>query len=69
MASMNCREVVPAVSKLHRMNVLLKEHEWEEGHEEEEDHEIFRVVSWGQIHTVARLREIVFRGNAETVYC
>jgi hypothetical protein len=24
-------ELVPAVSKLHRMNVLLKEHEWEVG--------------------------------------
>ena len=28
---------VPAVPKLNRMNVLLKEHEWEEGHEDEED--------------------------------
>jgi sister chromatid cohesion protein DCC1 len=39
-------ELVPAVPKLHRMNVLLKEHEWEEGHEEEED-ESFRAVSTG----------------------
>jgi len=30
-------ELVPAVPKLHRMNVLLKEHEWEEGHEEDEE--------------------------------
>lgn len=29
-------ELVPAVPKLHRMNALLKEHEWEEGHEEDE---------------------------------
>jgi len=36
-------ELVPAVPKLHRMNVLLKEHEWEERHEEEED-ESFRAV-------------------------
>jgi hypothetical protein len=39
-------ELVPAVPKLHRMNVLLKEHEWEERHEEEED-ESFRAVSTG----------------------
>ncbi|KAH9961376.1 sister chromatid cohesion protein Dcc1 [Russula dissimulans] len=30
-------ELVPAVPKLHRMNVLLKEHEWEEGHEEDDE--------------------------------
>ncbi|KAI9509500.1 sister chromatid cohesion protein Dcc1 [Russula earlei] len=29
-------ELVPAVPKLHRMNALLKEHEWEEGHEDDE---------------------------------
>jgi len=28
-------ELVPTVPKLHRMNVLLKGHEWEEGHEED----------------------------------
>ncbi|KAI0276407.1 hypothetical protein BGY98DRAFT_935118 [Russula aff. rugulosa BPL654] len=28
-------KLVPAVPKLHRLNVLLKEHEWEEGYEEE----------------------------------
>ena len=39
-------ELVPAVPKLHRMNILLKEHEWEEGHEEDEDvDESFRAVS------------------------
>ena len=38
-------ELVPAVPKLHRMNVLLKEHEWEEGHEDED--ESFRAVSTG----------------------
>ena len=27
-------ELVPAVPKLHRMNVLLQEHVWEEGHED-----------------------------------
>jgi sister chromatid cohesion protein DCC1 len=37
-------ELVPAVPRLYRMNVLLKEHEWEEGHEEDED-ESFRAVS------------------------
>ena len=30
-------ELVPAVPKVHRMNVLLKEHEWEEGHEEDDE--------------------------------
>lgn len=40
-------EVVPAVPKLHRMNVLLKEHEWEEGHEGDDDCENFRTVSTG----------------------
>lgn len=40
-------ELVPAVPKLHRMNVLLKEHEWEEGHEEDDEgvNESFRAVS------------------------
>ncbi|KAI0000385.1 sister chromatid cohesion protein Dcc1 [Russula vinacea] len=36
-------ELVPAVPKLHRMNVMLQEHEWEEGHEDEED-ECFRAA-------------------------
>ena len=36
-------ELAPAVPKLHLMNVLLKEHEWEEGHEDED--ESFRAVS------------------------
>jgi sister chromatid cohesion protein DCC1 len=36
-------KLVPAVPKLHRMNVLLEEHEWEEGREEED--ESFRAVS------------------------
>src|SRR5712671_3536270 len=43
-------ELIPAVPKLHRMNILLKEHEWEEGHEEDEndDDESFRgAVSTG----------------------
>jgi sister chromatid cohesion protein DCC1 len=41
-------KLFPAVPKLHRMNVLLKEHEWEEGHdEEEEEEESFRAVSTG----------------------
>ncbi|KAH9017071.1 sister chromatid cohesion protein Dcc1 [Lactarius hengduanensis] len=30
-------ELVPTVPRLHRLNTLLKEHEWEEGHEEEEE--------------------------------
>ena len=40
-------ELVPAVPKLHRMKVLLKEHEWEEGHEDDEEDvdESFRAVS------------------------
>jgi sister chromatid cohesion protein DCC1 len=39
-------ELVPAVPKLHRMNVLLEEHEWEEGHKEEEDESLnFRAES------------------------
>jgi sister chromatid cohesion protein DCC1 len=36
-------ELVPTVPKLHRMNVLLKGHEWEEGHEED-DSESFSAV-------------------------
>ncbi|KAI0276409.1 hypothetical protein BGY98DRAFT_1187846 [Russula aff. rugulosa BPL654] len=36
-------KVVPAVPKLHRMNVLLKEHEWEEKHDDDED-ESFRAA-------------------------
>jgi hypothetical protein len=39
-------ELVPAVPKLHRMNVLLKEHEWDEGHEDDDD-ESFGAVSTG----------------------
>jgi hypothetical protein len=34
--------VVPAVPKFHRTGILLKEHEWEEGHN---DGESFRAVS------------------------
>ncbi|KAI9442354.1 sister chromatid cohesion protein Dcc1 [Lactarius indigo] len=30
-------ELVPTVPRLHRLNTLLKEHEWEEGHEEEDE--------------------------------
>jgi sister chromatid cohesion protein DCC1 len=30
-------ELVPAIPRLHRLNALLKEHQWEEGHEEEDD--------------------------------
>lgn len=30
-------ELVPTVPRLHRLNTLLKEHEWDEGHEEEDD--------------------------------
>jgi hypothetical protein len=41
--------LVSAVPKLHRMNVLLKEHEWEEGQEDEAEaeDESFRAVSSG----------------------
>jgi hypothetical protein len=55
-------ELVLAVPKLHRMNTLLKEHEWEEGQEDEKD-ESFRAVStFEQIlyPTMAKLREIYF---------
>jgi sister chromatid cohesion protein DCC1 len=47
-------ELVPAVPKLYRMNVLLKGHEWEEGQEDEES---FGVVgTWsGPITPMARL--------------
>lgn len=30
-------ELVPTVPRLHRLNALLKGHEWEEGHEEEDE--------------------------------
>jgi sister chromatid cohesion protein DCC1 len=30
-------ELVPAVPRLRRLNALLKEHQWEEGHEEEDE--------------------------------
>ena len=30
-------ELVPAVPRLHRLNALLREHQWEEGHEEEDE--------------------------------
>jgi len=41
-------ELVPAVPKLQRMNVLLKEHEWEEGLEDDDDDdETFHAVSTG----------------------
>lgn len=35
-------ELVPAVPKLHRVNVLLKGHEWEEGQEDEESFGVVR---------------------------
>ena len=43
-------ELVPAVPKLHRMNVLLKEHMWEEGQEEEEDESFSAVGIWLAYH-------------------
>lgn len=51
-------ELVPAVPRLHRMNVLLKGHEWEEGHVEES----FRAVSstWA--------RSYVYNGEAYRDY-
>jgi len=54
-------ELVPAVPKLHRMNVLLKDHEWEEGHndDDDDDDESFRAVSIGGF---------IFQGEAETVH-
>lgn len=50
-------ELVPAVPKLHRMNVLLKEHVWEEGQEEEEDETFSAVGTWlGPIPPMAGLK-------------
>jgi sister chromatid cohesion protein DCC1 len=43
-------ELVPAVPKLHRMKALLQEHEWEEGHEEE-DERFHAVGTWPGPHT------------------
>ena len=60
-------ELVPAVPKLHRLNGLLKEHVWEEGHEDEED-ENLRAVSTrdrSHTHTAARLREIILFSKAK----
>jgi hypothetical protein len=49
-------ELIPAVPKLHRMNVLLKEHVWEEG-QEEDDESLSAVGTWsGPIPPMARLR-------------
>lgn len=39
-------ELAPAVPKLHRMIVLLKEHLWEEGQDEEEDESFSAVGTW-----------------------
>jgi sister chromatid cohesion protein DCC1 len=48
-------ELVPAVPKLHRMNVLLKEHVWEEG-QEEDDESLSAVGTWsGPIPPMVRL--------------
>jgi sister chromatid cohesion protein DCC1 len=66
-------ELVTAVPKLHRMNALLKEHEWEEGHEDDDDDGSFRAVSTRdrsytpQGRGLERL--IIFQGEAETDYC
>jgi hypothetical protein len=66
-------DLVPAVPKLHRMNALLKEHEWEEGHEDDDDDGSFRAVSTRdrsytpQGRGLERL--IIFQGEAETDYC
>jgi hypothetical protein len=47
-------ELVPAVPKLYRMNVLLRGHEWEEGQEDEES--FGAVGTWsGPITSMARL--------------
>jgi hypothetical protein len=49
-------ELVPTVPRLHRLKSLLKEYEWEEGHEEEDDnlgavrvvYFLARVLPWTQ---------------------
>ena len=65
-------ELVPAVPKLHRINVMLKEHEWEEGHEDHDHDESFRAVSTGDESYAPQWqglqRFIIFQGEAETVY-
>jgi sister chromatid cohesion protein DCC1 len=66
-------ELVPAVPKLHRMNALLKEHEWEEGHDEDEGDESFRAVSTRDRSYTPQWRGLerlfIFQGEAETDYC
>ena len=66
-------ELVPAVPKLHRINVLLKEHELEEGHEDDDDDaESFRAVSTGNTSYTLQWRGLkrfnIFLGEAETDY-
>ena len=54
-------ELVPAVPKLHRINVLLKEHEWEEGHEDGDDNdESYRAVSTGDRSYTPQWRGLLF---------
>ena len=63
-------ELVPAVPKLQRMNVLLKEHEWEEGLEDDDD-ETFHAVSTGDRSYTRQwrgLKRLFSQGEAETVY-
>ena len=62
-------EFVPAVPKHYRINVLLKEHQCEEGHEEDEDESLMfpRGKHWGQTPPWQGL-EIILQGEAEMVY-
>lgn len=61
-------ELVPAVPKLHRMTVLLQEHEWEEGHEEDDS---FRAVgTWPRpiLSSMGYAQRAFSKGEAEAVY-
>ena len=61
-------ELVPAVPKLHRMKMLLKGHEWEEGQEDEESFGAVRNLVWASHYRWLVLRGLFFLGEAEKIY-